>query len=94
MHPNPIGRIGFRSELSVLEPPSDPSPPSPIVPETAGPHASGTAESSRHKFSPGGSQIHINGAMISNRKGPSGRETAIPYDPAGFWDRISFGGGV
>ena len=32
--------------------------------------------------------------MISNRKGPSDRETAIPYDPAGFWDRISFGGGV
>ena len=23
-----------------------------------------------------------------NQKGPSGRETAIPYDPAGFWDRI------
>jgi hypothetical protein len=32
--------------------------------------------------------------MIFNRKGPSGRETAIPHDPAVFWDRISFGGGV
>jgi hypothetical protein len=32
--------------------------------------------------------------MMINRKGPSGRETAIPYDPAGSWDRNSFGGGV
>ena len=35
-----------------------------------------------------GSQLHLFGAMIVNRSGPSGCETAIPHDPAGIWDLI------
>ena len=46
------------------------------------------------EISQSGSQIHLFGAMMVNRSGPSGRETAIPHDPAGTWDRNPLGGAV